>query len=74
MLGESKGVCLLGRRAGVNVLPEKGRQRAVRKQASVGRGKAKLFPLQGGSLRLNPSIIKKYYKILDKITLMFYIM
>jgi len=53
MLGGSKGVCPLGHRAGVNVLPEKGRQRAVRKQASVGRGKAKLFPLQSGSLRLN---------------------
>jgi len=26
---------------------EKGRQGAVRKQASVGRGNAKLFPLQG---------------------------
>jgi len=26
---------------------EKGRQGAVRKQASVGRGKAKLFPLRG---------------------------
>jgi len=27
--GDSKGVCPLGRRAGVKVLPEKGRQRAV---------------------------------------------
>ncbi len=32
---------------------EKGRQGAVRRKASVGRGKAELFPLQGGSLRLN---------------------
>ncbi|MFQ6108600.1 MAG: hypothetical protein ACE5L7_03490 [Candidatus Aminicenantales bacterium] len=39
-IGGSKGVCPFGRRA----KPEKGRQRAL---ASVGRGKAKLFPLQG---------------------------
>ncbi|MFQ6109878.1 MAG: hypothetical protein ACE5L7_10050, partial [Candidatus Aminicenantales bacterium] len=39
-IGGSKGVCPFGRRA----KPEKGRQRAT---ASVGRGKAKLFPLQG---------------------------
>jgi len=45
--GDSKGVCPLGRRAGVKVLPEKGRQRAVRSEANVGRGKAKLFPLRG---------------------------
>jgi hypothetical protein len=45
--GDSKGVGPLGRRAGVNALPEKGRQRAVRSEANVGRGKAKLFPLRG---------------------------
>jgi hypothetical protein len=32
---------------------EKGRQGAVSRKASVGRGKAQLFPLQGVRVRLN---------------------
>jgi len=39
--------------AGRFLASEKGRQRVARKQASVGRGKAERFPLQGGSGRLN---------------------
>jgi hypothetical protein len=36
--GDSKGVGPLGRRAGVNVLPEKGRQRAVSKARRASEG------------------------------------
>ena len=39
--------------AGRFLASEKGRQQVARKQASVGRGKAERFPLQGGSVRLN---------------------
>ncbi len=39
--------------AGQFLASEKGRQRVAREQASVGRGKAEHFPLQGGSVRLN---------------------
>jgi hypothetical protein len=49
MLGGSKGVCPLGRRTQVR----EGEAASVRKEASVGRGKAERFPLQGGSVRLN---------------------
>ena len=44
--GSSKGVCPLGRRAGVKVLPEKGRQRAV---SGVRRA------LEGGKRSCSPS-------------------
>ena len=49
MLGGSKGVCPLGRRTQVR----EGEAASAREQASVGRGKAERFPLQGGSVRLN---------------------
>jgi hypothetical protein len=45
MLGGSKGVCPLGRRTQVR----EGEAASAREQASVGRGKAERFPLQGGS-------------------------
>jgi len=44
-VGGPKGVCSFGRRA----KPEKGRQRAFK--ASVGRGKAQVFPLQSADGR-----------------------
>ena len=47
------GVCLLGRRAGERGLPEKGGREPQWNEASVGRGKAKLFPLQEDSGKLN---------------------
>jgi len=50
--GDPKGYVPLV--AGRFLASEKGRQRVVIKQASVGRGKAERFPLQGGSVRLNP--------------------
>jgi len=52
IVGGSKGVCPLGRRARVHAPPEKGRQGVRTKfgpdevRATVGRGNAKQFPLQ----------------------------
>ncbi len=54
----SKGICPLGRRAVFLGLPEKGRQGASWKEATVGRGKAKLFPLQGSSTALKDRTTK----------------
>jgi len=51
MFGGSKGVCPLGRRTSYRV--REGEAASARKQASVGRGKAELFPLQGVRVRLN---------------------
>ncbi len=51
MFGGSKGVCPFGRRTLYGV--REGEAESERKQASVGRGKAELFPLQGGLVRLN---------------------
>jgi len=49
----SKGICPLGRRAVCLGLPEKGRQGASWNEATVGRGKTKLFPLQVASASLD---------------------
>jgi len=52
MFGGSKGVCLLGRRTLYGVREGEAESRK-RSEASVGRGKAQLFPLQRDSVRLN---------------------
>jgi len=52
MLGGSKGICPLGRRTLYGVREGEAESRK-RSEASVGRGKAQLFPLQGDSGRLN---------------------
>jgi hypothetical protein len=52
MFGGSKGVCPFGRRTFYGVREGEAESRK-RSEASVGRGKAELFPLQGGSVRLN---------------------
>jgi hypothetical protein len=51
--GESKGVAFLGRRTLYRVREGEAASREKEKKASVGRGKAELFPLQGGSGRLH---------------------
>jgi len=52
MFGGSKGVCPLGRRTLHGVREGEAGSRK-RSEASVGRGKAELFPLQRDSGRLN---------------------
>jgi len=53
MFGGSKGVCPFGRRTLYGV--REGEAESTRKQASVGRGKAKLFPLQSDSVKAKSS-------------------
>jgi hypothetical protein len=50
--GDPRGYALLGRRTLCGVREGEAASREKEK-ASVGRGKAELFPLQGGSVRLN---------------------
>ncbi len=52
MFGGSKGICPLGRRTFYGVREGEAESRK-RNEASVGRGKAQLFPLQRDSVRLN---------------------
>jgi len=52
MFGGSKGVCPLGRRTSYGVREGEAGSRE-RSEASVGREKAELFPLQRDSVRLN---------------------
>jgi hypothetical protein len=52
MLGDPRGYALLGRRTLYRVREGEAASREKEK-ASVGRGKAELFPLQGGEVRLN---------------------
>jgi hypothetical protein len=52
MFGGSKGVCLFGRRTLYGVREGEAGS-CKRNEASVGKGKAELFPLQSDSVRLN---------------------
>jgi len=73
-VGVAKGVCPLGRRAGVKVLPEKGRQRAVSgvRRASEG-GKRSCSPSEElvGEKRRVFGIHKPEHTVFSTLSLIF---